>query len=86
MSLEWITHAEVQGGILPLEVVYPTLSHRLVRAMQLHTPVKTQDDECDVYSQAHTRIETELLVECVPMKYAVGRYFVAVAVQIPHIT
>ena len=54
--------------------------------MQLHTPVEAQDDECDVNSQAHTRIEAELLVECVPMEYAVGRHLVAVAVQIPHIT
>ena len=54
--------------------------------MQLHTPVKAQDDECDVNSQAHTRIEAELLVECIPVEYAVGRHFVAVTVQIPHIT
>ena len=59
--LEWVSYAEVQGGVLPLEVVYPTLSRRLVRAVQLYTPVEAQDDECDVDSQAHTRIEAEHL-------------------------
>ena len=50
ISLERIAHTEVQGGVLPAQVVYPALARRLVRAVELHTPVEAEDYECDVHA------------------------------------
>ena len=47
ISLERVTHTEVQGGVLPAQVVYPALARRLVRAVELHTPVEAEDYEYD---------------------------------------
>ena len=63
--LERIAHTEVKSHILPLEVMDPTLAHRLIGAMQLHTPVKTQNHKLDINTQTQTRIHTELLIEAI---------------------
>ena len=54
--------------------------------MELHTPVEAEDDEGDVYAHTDTRIQTQLLVERIPMEYTVGWHLALFAWQIPHIT
>ena len=39
--LEWIAHAKVKRHILPLEIMYPTLSNRVTWIVELKTEVDT---------------------------------------------
>ena len=69
--LEWISYTKVQRCIAPFEVVNPSLSLRIIRIMQLNTPVKTQNNECYIYAKAQACIHTQLLVEFVDMEYSI---------------
>ena len=39
--LEWIAHTKVKRHILPLEIMYPTLSNRVTWVVELKTEVDT---------------------------------------------
>ena len=57
-NLERIADTEVQSHILPLEVVDPTLTHRIVGVVELETPIQTQNCKLDIESQAESCVES----------------------------
>ena len=72
-GLERITYTEVKCGVLPTEIVNPSLALGAVGVVNLNTPVQTQDYECNIDTKAQACIHTQLLVELVEVEYSVGR-------------
>ena len=57
---ERVSHPEIECCIPEAEIVYPPLAGRLVRIVQLDTPVHPDDEEVEIETGSQPRIETEL--------------------------
>ena len=83
--LEWITHAKVERGVLPLEVVYPSFAERLIGVVQTDTPIEAQNGKFDIYTKTYTRIEGQLFVEISEREYRACGVFDSVALDVPDV-
>lgn len=83
--LERVSYTEVEGGVFPAEVMYPSFACGVVGVVELNTPVESQDDELDIETQSESGIETELFVETVEVEYALGGDLCLVHAEIPYV-
>ena len=83
--LERVSYTEVEGGVFPAEVMYPSFACGVVGVVELNTPVESQDDELDIETQSESGIETELFVETVEVEDALGGDLCLVHAEIPYV-